>query len=166
MRVLLLLAVGVSGLPPPDGNAYAEATPRALTFATVPHVAAEAPVLPGRMTYSGSTTSGADSWVADWGASPSERCQVWATNSVWGALVYGQTLHRACQSDWAKASCAGTCTPTDTWDAGWGASPSERCQVWSTNSAWGALMNGQTLQQACQSNWAQERCGGTCCPYI
>ena len=38
MRVLLLLAVGASGLPPPDGNAYAEATPRALTFATVPHV--------------------------------------------------------------------------------------------------------------------------------
>ena len=110
MRVLLLLAVGVSGLPPPDGNAYAEATPRALTFATVPHVAAEAPVLPGRMTYSGSTTSGADSWVADWGASPSERCQVWSTNSAWGALVNGQTLQQACQSDWAKWACWGTCS--------------------------------------------------------
>ena len=109
MRVLLLLAVGVSGLPPPDGNAYAEATPRALTFATVPHVAAEAPVLPGRMTYSGSTTSGADTWVAHWGASPSERCQAWATDGAWGALVNGQTLQQACQGDWAKWACAGTC---------------------------------------------------------
>jgi hypothetical protein len=91
---------------------------------------------------------------------------VWATNSDWGALRNGQTLHQACQHEWEKANCGRTCCYSgayaDTWAADWGASPYERCETWSTNSAWGALANGQTLHQACQSDWAKWACAGTC----
>jgi hypothetical protein len=50
-----------------------------------------------------------DTWVTDFGSDPTERCQEWAANDVWGALANGSTIDEACQDPWAAENCAQTC---------------------------------------------------------
>ena len=50
-----------------------------------------------------------DSWKPTWSHDPHAACQQWSVNSQWGALKDGETLVEACQSDFAKGSCALTC---------------------------------------------------------
>jgi len=68
---------------------------------------------------------------------------------------------------------AGTAEVFDNWQGwenvlkgGWAAgvtSTSEACAVWARSSDdWGALANGTSLTEACQSNWAQQNCAKTC----
>merc|ERR1712048_281893 len=57
----------------------------------------------------------------------------------------------------------------DTWHDklvhSWHTTPHKACQGWSTDSKWGALKDGQSLQDACQTDWAKINCAATCgCP--
>lgn len=57
----------------------------------------------------------------------------------------------------------GSTCGTNTWHPSWTSSADEACALWAHSSSWGALKNGQSLEEACQ---AQTDCDLTCCPYL
>ena len=55
----------------------------------------------------------------------------------------------------------------NTWLPTWATSPDEACAVWANSEhTWGALANGQTLEEGCRtSTFAQRDCALTCCAF-
>ena len=54
----------------------------------------------------------------------------------------------------------------NTWQPSWASSPDAACALWAGSTSWGALKNGQTLEEGCRtSTFAQQDCSLTCCDY-
>ncbi|CAJ1453919.1 unnamed protein product [Effrenium voratum] len=50
----------------------------------------------------------------------------------------------------------------DTWLPDWTEDASLACKSWATDKSWGALQRGRSLQEACDTFWAQLNCAKTC----
>jgi O-glycosyl hydrolase len=85
------------------------------------------------------------------------------TTSGWGltATSYcGCTMGRSC----VCGPDAGRCQSLhDTWKPSWSNDPSAACAQWSTNSKWGALAHGATLNASCAASFGRQDCAKTCC---
>jgi len=118
-----------------------------------------------------------NTYAVDWGT-PNEACASWASNSDWGALQKNMTLAESCVAGtWGLSNCAQTCcangimplpTPGMTGTGPCAGLTDENyknsCQEWATNSDWGALQKGATLEQACAADtWGYQNCTLTCC---
>ena len=61
---------------------------------------------------------------------------------------------------------AGSTCGANTWRPSWASSPDAACALWAGSTSWGALKNGQTLEEGCRtSTFAQQGCSLTCCDY-
>ena len=53
----------------------------------------------------------------------------------------------------------------NTWQPTWASSADAACALWAVSDDWGALVGGQTAEEACLTPWAQDECAATCCTY-
>jgi O-glycosyl hydrolase len=83
--------------------------------------------------------------------------------SGWGltAATYCGCEHgESCECRPPPPQCA---AKKDTWTPSWSHDPHAACQQWSVNTQWGALKGGQTLAEACRTDFGKDSCALTCC---